>query len=626
LVGIEIPWPADILQKVEPLIFLGAFGGVHAAFKLVSFFAATQAQPANRLGVLFWAGACSAAALGSYLCLDAWYGTLTGARALPMAKAEAVELASVWRKAHTLQEGAFYTLDFPDMTGKTLTLTWANPPVATESLGEIHITLQLEGKSTATLLHTLELNKDSWTELRIPVAEIPNDTKHCTLFWHAQEEAEWIRQTGLRPVQLTDRGMLMAEPQFNVAQDYGKTPNVVIVALEGLSAEHVGALGYARKNTPSLDQFAAESNVYTYAYTPAPEATAACMTMMTGLDPLRHGYLGEKKGPLSAEVQTLAEVLEEIGYATAAFSEGAGTDQQDLVYGSGFEKGFAYFNEEVPLSSGANAEGPVTPRSLAYAGADVTFNRAAKWIGEHKETKFMAFVRVRELSDIAPLARYGKGFIGGKSNPSGIDVYDTALNWLDHQVGLFLGQLQELGAYENTCVIITAPYGMDFDAAKNNPRALLSERSLRVPLFVKVPGEAGRQRSGIVQLQDVAPTVLNLTGAAFTHAITGDGLLKYSLQREPAISMAGDPLILTLRDNKWRFAWVSGLKPFTWEKAGEESVGYMWDMANYRLGKVQRDNVAENQLEVNDYIEVFRKFIKGAGSGGNAVVSGAQAQ
>ena len=95
-------------------------------------------------------------------------------------------------------------------------------------------------------------------------------------------------------------------------------PDIVVVSVDTLRADHLGAYGHAAARTPNIDRLAAAGRRYTQATTPMPRTTPAIASLLTGLWPLNHGSR-EVQAPMR-ELPTLASVLAGEGYATVGVS------------------------------------------------------------------------------------------------------------------------------------------------------------------------------------------------------------------------------------------------------------------------------------------------------------------
>jgi len=368
LLHVPIPWPYAILAKVEPLIYFAVFAALHLFLKLFSFFCAIQSRPAGRIGALGWASACAAGAYGAYLCFTLWHAALLNAREVTPEEIRPYCVGGAYAPARRMPEGAIFRFGVEDKAGQSITLRWANPPELEIPLQTIFVTVRTDGAGAHPFLLRVELSETGWTELRIPPSELPADLATCTLLWSVEKDPDWVVQTGLRPVAASDREMLVSGPFFHQLRTENSPPNVVMLIVEGLGAEHVRTFGYDRATTPCLDALAERALTFPYAYTPAPEAAPACMTLLTGVNPLAHGYLGRYRGPLPETIQTLPEVLATRHYTTAAFTEGVGPDGEDLYCGSGFERGFELFDAVYPMVNSPYAGKTPTPTAQVPAG------------------------------------------------------------------------------------------------------------------------------------------------------------------------------------------------------------------------------------------------------------------
>lgn len=591
--GIQIPWPVSALKKVEVLIFLGLFVGIHLFFKLTALFAATQSRIAGRLGVLGWLAACLVLAIGVERSFEHWRIALDAARVTALPPAEPAHAGPTYSMARRVSEGLSVPIDAGDHAGQTLLLRWAQPIDVPEPPQRIFVTLRPEGEETPLLRQAVALQAGDWVEMRIP-AETLAAHPRCRLTWSAEDEPVWVAYTGVRAVAMSNQQVMLSGPWWHRPLEGSREPGVIVILAEGLGAQHLHSLGYDRDTTPALDNLASEGFNFRNAFSPAPDAAAASMSLLTGLSPLSHGFLGNHRGPLPEGVGTLAEGLQSRQYATAAFTEGDALGDRDLVYGSGFERGFEIFDQVYPTARGGRKGGAPLPSSQLPASAGVTLEKAANWVESHANDKFFVFVRLRELRAPQWLERYGTGFIASTSPPP-VDIYDTALQDVDKQLGLFLDRLRALPAYDRTCVVVTSSNGFEFGGAwRTHFNRQLTESTMHVPLIMKVPGEPRRLPSLPCDLEDVAPTLAQLTGATFPQAVTGDNLLGADAP-QPPVSMWGDPLVLSVRNDAWRMTWQSGRSAFSPEPTGTPKVINLLELARYRAGQYQYADVSRRE-------------------------------
>ena len=590
LLNVPIPWPHPKLAELEPLIYLGLFAALHGFFKLATLFAATQAPPATPVRAVPYLVVAVLAVLGAQTGYSQWHASLQGLRIADLPAAGPLRVGDTYASVRVLAEGLHYTLEGLPGVEEHLTLRWANTGATEEPVEAMHVTCTFHGEtgdeSLGTLKETLALSPDGWLDMRIDAGAVPEGAKSFSLAWSLNEEPAWVERTGLRPAQISGREMLLSGPYVHHTPEAFERPNIVVLLVEGLGAEHMEFYGYERETSPKFAALAKRSTVWENAFTPCPDTYSATVSLFTGLPPLAHGNTGAGTLPLPAETPYLPALMADAGYATMAFTEGEGTDGQDLVYDSGIARGFEHFNPAFPQEPlSANGPGPMVPK-----GARETLQLAAEWIREHRELeRYLVFIRLRELRKPYALKRYGPGYIKPwETVPQGIDVYDTAAIDVDKQVGLFVERLKEMGSLEDTCLLITSPYGLDFSEPEKAawrrggagiPR--LTEESARVPLLLSMPEGIGRTRRGQVSLQAMAPTLASLAGVKLSTGGRESSLLEYTPVEDP-VTVLGDPVAMSVRTQEWRFNWNSGLRAGELSPATPGQILGLYNLAEYR--------------------------------------------
>ncbi len=126
-------------------------------------------------------------------------------------------------------------------------------------------------------------------------------------------------------------------------------PNVILITLDTVRADHLSLYGYQRDTTPNLRRLARQATVYTHAISPGDMTLSSHASMFTGLYPSWHKahfdpgyYLGR---PLDTRYPTLAEILSSKGFDTA----GVVANYLYLAPGFGLDRGFAYHDSSAPV-------------------------------------------------------------------------------------------------------------------------------------------------------------------------------------------------------------------------------------------------------------------------------------
>ncbi len=307
-------------------------------------------------------------------------------------------------------------------------------------------------------------------------------------------------------------------------------PDLVLVSVDTLRADHLSSYGYGRPTSPFIDSLAASGVRFTSARSPAPWTLPSHTTMLTGQLPTTHRVI-EDDLRLDPGTPVLPELLRAAGYATGGF---VATLYVSRVFG--FERGFDRFEDFGLHDEKANLRGEVV--------ASDVIDQALGWLGELPAGKpAFLFVHVYDvhytydppapydtLFDRAPLAsdpRYRNyKFYQGKP-PSADQLahqtaqYDEAIRYVDDQLKRLHDALEAAGRASR--FVITADHGEELGerGSWGHAHTLYAEQ-LHVPLIVSGQGlSPGQVVNSVVGLQDVAPT---LAGFAGVTGLMADGL------------------------------------------------------------------------------------------------------
>ena len=258
---------------------------------------------------------------------------------------------------------------------------------------------------------------------------------------------------------------------------------ILLITIDTLRADHLGIYGYARHTSPNIDALGRKSVVFTQAYTPAPLTLPAHTSILTGLYPAHHGFR-DNAFFQTAPATTVAEILKEKGFATAAFVSGA-----PLSSVFGLNKGFDLYDDNFPGEERNAAE---------------TTDRAARWI-QKQNGPFFAWVHYFD-----PHAEYNPpAAFRNFSNP-----YDGEIAFVDSRIPQLLQ-----AAGEEAVVILTADHGESLgEHGERTHGIFLYNATLRVPLMARFPGVTAAIRNNPVTLCDIASTILSIAGISGLHA------------------------------------------------------------------------------------------------------------
>lgn len=298
-----------------------------------------------------------------------------------------------------------------------------------------------------------------------------------------------------------------------------RPPNVLVVTIDTVRADHCSAYGYGLQTTPNLDRLAREGVRFEDVYAPMPTTAPSHATLFTSHYPLSHGVL--KNGfLLDPRFVTLAEVLAARGYDTAAFVAAYVVHQK-----FGLGQGFALYDDDFrgarSTVPGDTWEGHDVSEGFDRR-ADEVSSRAAAWLERRRDGARPFFLWVHFYDPHWPYvppephrSRFGASAKGGIEET--IALYDAEIAFADAKLGELLDRLDRTGLAANTLVIVTSDHGEGLGQHGHRQHGLLLyEEAVRVPLVLRWPGRLSRGQTvaGPVELVDLMPTILDLIGAS----------------------------------------------------------------------------------------------------------------
>jgi arylsulfatase A-like enzyme len=325
-------------------------------------------------------------------------------------------------------------------------------------------------------------------------------------------------------------------------------PNLILVSIDSLRADRVGAYGAERDTSPAIDRLAAEGGLFETVMAPTSWTLPSHVTLLTGLSVPVHG-VAEPRDRLDDRRTTLAQHLSANGYRTAGF-----VSAPFLHRAYGFARGFErYANFGVTDGSVSAPDNLQIVGSHGDQTAQQVIDAAIAWLTEtpsDDDAPFFLFVHLWDPHyDYIPPPPYATLFdpdyegdleVRNYELNRAIDadipardlqhlraLYDGEIRWTDSQLDRLLGALEGRGGVEGTIVSLTADHGEEFfEHGKKGHRKTLFEESVRVPWIVRFPGRVspGTRIGGVASLEDVAPTLLDLMGVAPLPEATGRSL------------------------------------------------------------------------------------------------------
>jgi len=291
------------------------------------------------------------------------------------------------------------------------------------------------------------------------------------------------------------------------------SPNVFLVTIDTLRADHVRCYGDEHIQTPALDSLAKDGFRFQEAFTPSPITNTSHATILTGLLPSSHGVT-DFAVPLAASHPTLAELLKKKGYQTAAFIGAVILDSKTLA--PGFDRGFDFY-DNFPQHLPSNQRwGRVERR-----GMDVV-HRAQSWLAAHPTAPHFVWVHLYDPHDpYEPPAPYSVIY---KDR-----LYDGEIAYADSALANFVAYIKKQGWYENSIVIVVGDHGEGLGEHHENTHGIfLYDSTTHVPLIVKLPGRnSSKTVNEQVRTTDILPTVLEVLRVPSPERLDGASLKPY---------------------------------------------------------------------------------------------------
>jgi Flp pilus assembly protein TadD len=292
-------------------------------------------------------------------------------------------------------------------------------------------------------------------------------------------------------------------------------PNLLLVTIDTLRADHLGCYGYSPAATPVLDALAARGVRFTTAVAHVPLTAPSHASILTGLLPLGHGVRDNGAFVLPSSPTTLAEAFRDAGYRTAAFVSGFPLDHR-----FGFARGFLTYDDRMQRGRDAR-RAPYVERTAA----EVT-SAAVDWIrGAHAPW----FVWAHYFDPHAPYEPPGDLASRFASSP-----YDGEIAFVDRELGRLL-TAADVGP-SSALVLVTSDHGESLgEHGEATHGVFVYDATLRVPWVMAGPGIArGRVSPVVARGIDVAPTLLDYAGLRVPLAMQGRPLRPAADGREMA--------------------------------------------------------------------------------------------
>lgn len=281
--------------------------------------------------------------------------------------------------------------------------------------------------------------------------------------------------------------------------------NFILISIDTTRADAIGVYGNEQIKTPIIDSFARDGILFRNAVAHVPLTLPSHTTLMTGLLPARNGVRDNHGYRLKQTISTMASLFRDNGYKTAAFVSSIILDHR-----FGLDHGFETYNDFIQFGS----QQSVNPQNERIASA--TTMEAVNWLSSNQNNPYFLFIHYYD-----PHAKYDppEPFKSNFPNP-----YFGEIAYVDSQIGVLLQSVKDL---KKTVVLITADHGEGLGEHGELGHGLfIYDSTIHIPFLMKGPGIASNKEiTQQVQLVDVLPTFLDLTGISKPSGLDGRSLL-----------------------------------------------------------------------------------------------------
>ncbi|HYH00387.1 MAG TPA: sulfatase-like hydrolase/transferase [Terriglobales bacterium] len=323
----------------------------------------------------------------------------------------------------------------------------------------------------------------------------------------------------------------------------GSNPDIILVTIDTIRADHVGCYGKSNIKTPAMDALARDGVRFANSFTASPITNSSHATILTGLYPSSHGVT-DFGVPLGESHSTLASLLKARGYRTAAFIGAVILDSRQLA--PGLDRGFDHYDNFPQKPTTSSRFGRLERRARDVVG------RAKKWMAANTSAPRFVWIHLFDPHDpYEPPPPFSATY---KERP-----YNGEIAYADHALSELLSSLRRQRRYDKSLIVLVGDHGEGLGEHNEQTHGIfLYDSTLHVPLIAKLPD--GRRAGTVVNAQvrttDITPTILDFTQttrAPNSRPPKFDGrslkalILSGSGADEPAIAETDYPL---------RFGWA----------------------------------------------------------------------
>jgi arylsulfatase A-like enzyme len=325
-------------------------------------------------------------------------------------------------------------------------------------------------------------------------------------------------------------------------------PNVFLISIDTLRADHLGCYGYGRNTSPNIDKFAKEGVLFENAFSQFPQTVPSHASILTGMYPNTHRakiyydpYTARMTSAikLDAKFITLAEILKDNGYATWGFVQhNVGLDS-NLGFSQGFDSYYTISGNATKLNHKVYENINKNIKSFFFIHYfdvhsdfeklpyDAPFPYSKMFTQNYKGNFRGGEEGVWANAYLLKLDIESKNILNAEDIQYIRDLYDQGIAYVDNEIGNLFDFLRREGLFDNSVIILLSDHGEAFREHGLFFHNGLYEETIHIPLIVKFPHSffRGKRINSLVESIDVLPSVLQLLNIPIPKEIQGNEFL-----------------------------------------------------------------------------------------------------
>ncbi len=325
--------------------------------------------------------------------------------------------------------------------------------------------------------------------------------------------------------------------------------NVVVITIDTLRPDHLHCYGYDKIETPTLDRIAQHGALFENGVTQTPLTPPSHASIFTGLNPPTHKVRDTGGFLLSPSIPTLASILQERGWDTAAFVSSAVLKKR-----FGFDHGFAVYDDQMPRPGN-------TQEFLedAERRAGDTVDHAVAWLNGRSEKPFFMWVHLYDPhTPYDPPSPFREQY---KDRP-----YDGEIAYADRELGRLMEALERKSPPGKTVIAVLSDHGESLgEHGEFSHGVFLYDSTLRIVYLLAGPGvPSGLRVKQQARTIDLLPTIMDLLGGAAPAGVEGVSLVPFFSGKDAATAVSyGETLfpkinmgwaeLRAIRTNQWKY-------------------------------------------------------------------------